>query len=74
MFLTTRVFSKNSSVDLSRVKGLFDRTLLYRYELLSSFPPTLIIIFYERDTHSKMMMMRTLPKIYKCKRTYKNRK
>lgn len=44
--------------DLLRVRGLFDRTLLYGYELPSFFPPqTLIIDLYERDTLGMRMMM-----------------
>ena len=43
--------------DLFRAEGLFDRTLLYGYELSYFFPPqTLTIVFYERDTLSMMMM------------------
>ena len=46
--------------ELSRAEGLFDRILLYGYELLSFFPPqTLSIVFYERNTLGMMMMMMT---------------
>ena len=43
-FWVLRFFSEDSFMHLSRVQGLFGRTLLYGYELLPFFPPQTLII------------------------------
>ena len=44
--------------DITWAEGLFDSTLLYRYEFPSFFPPqTLIIVSYGRDIPDMMIMM-----------------
>ena len=45
MFLASRGYSEDLSVHLSRVEGLFGRTLLYGFKLSSSFSSQTLIIF-----------------------------
>ena len=56
-FLLFVLFTYFRSYTLPRVKGLFGRALFYGYEFGLLSHQTLIIVFYEWDTHGMMMVL-----------------
>ena len=69
LFMVSNCFSLFE--DISRVEKLFDRTLLYGYELPSFFPSqTLIIVFYEQDILDIIMIMNYITKTWTSRSHY----